>query len=163
MVLALLIPIIGLGACIHEPPPPVEVECPNTDEEFADIGDDYLYDSEEAALLQLEALAEEPVFRCRAAFYLFFLDRKKRDHWAQILEEPLCMETAGLERAIVMQHKKTASYFSQCRKDRKWLRHQLKRCRSKLTDLKKENEKLNFEIKKLEEIHRETERLRLEK
>ncbi len=143
--------------------PQVIIECPeDKDVVFEEIGELYVTDDEEMALSRLKTALNDPEIRCRAAFYLFFLDAKGQDRWIEILNSPDCSEGADLERVIVTDSIKSQSKSRRCKRDRKWLRLQLKKCKAEKEKLKKENEQLNFEIKKLEEIRRETERLRLE-
>ncbi len=139
------------------------VECPEDKNEiFEDIGELYVTDDEELAIARLKTALNDPGTRCRAAFYLFFLAEKERDKWVEILNSPECSEGADLERVIITDRIKFQSKFRRCKRDRKWLRLQLKKCKAEKEQIKRENEQLNFEIKKLEEIRRETERLRLE-
>ncbi len=100
--------------------------------------------------------------RCQAAFYLVFLDGDKKEY-RDILEEQSCQSRYFYNQKILKAYEKEKERYIRCRHVANLLRKQKKQCLLEKDRLNKEKEQFSFELKKLEQIRRETERLRLKK
>ncbi len=115
--------------------------------------------------LAIEALKEEMANgteRCTAAFYLYFMDEAS-SNYLKILENPICKTEYPLNDTIVQKYLTINARLEKCTKDRRLLRKKINSLSAKLKNAEKEKQRLRFELKKLEQIRRETEKLRLKK
>ncbi len=115
--------------------------------------------------LAVEALKEEMANgtdRCAAAFYLFFLDPAGNEY-LDTLTRPVCAGKYPLNNEIIQRYLALGSKLEKCTKDRRLLRKKISAMSAKLKKVETEKKKLGFELKKLEQIRRETENLRLHK
>ncbi len=99
---------------------------------------------------------------CTAAFYLFFLDPSS-DEYLDRLTTAFCSETYPLNHRVVQRFLSYQRKLEKCIRDRWTLRRRLKALSIKLKKAETQRKKLGFELKKLEQIRRETEKLRLNK
>ncbi len=123
----------------------------------------YLLEGDED--LAIEALKEEMANgtqRCIAAFYLYFLDSSK-DEYLEVLNGPNCKTEHPLNDNIVQKYLASIRKLKKCTSDRRILKRKINTLSAKLSNEEKERKRLNFELKKLEQIRRETEKLRLKK
>jgi hypothetical protein len=123
----------------------------------------YLLEGDED--LAVEALKEEAsngTDTCTAAFYLFFLDPAGNEY-LDTLTRPVCAARHPLNNMIVQKFLAFGRKQEKCTKDRRLLRKKISALAAKLKKVEAERNKLGFELKKLEQIRQETEKLRLNK
>ena len=124
---------------------------------------EYLLDGDQD--LAVETLKEEMadgIQKCSAAFYLFFLD-SAREHYIELLNDPVCRSRFPLNDKIIQKYLSTAQKVEKYGKECRLLRKKTKSLSARLKNAEEEKERLRFELKKLEQIRRETEKLRLKK
>ena len=100
--------------------------------------------------------------RCTAAFYLFFLDPSSSDY-LEVLNTPACITRYPLNGSVIQRYLALTREMEKCTKKRRVIRKKISVLSAQLKNEKKEKERLRFELKKLEQIRRETENLRLKK
>ncbi len=116
----------------------------------------------ETAIKILKNTLKSNGHRCQAAFYLLFLDGDKKEYRG-ILEEQSCKSRYFYNQKILQAYIKEKERYKKCRQALRTLRRQKKKCIAEKVRLQKEKDQVSFELKKLEQIRRETERLRLKK
>ena len=116
----------------------------------------------EDAVATLKAALNADGHRCQAAFYLVFLDGDKKQY-RSILDEQSCQSRYFYNQRILKAYDREKERYKKCRHIATILKRQRKKCTLEKEQIKKEKEKISFELKKLEQIRRETERLRLKK
>ncbi|WP_456434443.1 hypothetical protein [Thermosulfuriphilus sp.] len=109
----------------------------------------------------LEDLLNKEDYRCRAAFYLFVLKGKNRDRYLDILRSTSCRQRLPAENILLDRYLRLQKEAQSCHQS-------LKNSQKANSSLKKRNialeeriKQLRFELEKLEEIRRDTERRRL--
>ena len=107
----------------------------------------------------LNILLRDPDLRCDAALYLFALDNNNREI-INILSSEECEEKLPIETKLIKKILKLKRDLSYKAKKAKQNRKHATELENELVLLEQENARLKFELKKLEEIHRETERWR---
>ena len=110
----------------------------------------------------LQNAIKEERDRCQAAFFLIFLDKDKQ-LYRDILKEQSCQARYPLFLKVLKVYDKQRGRYKKCRREAYIIKKQKKQCLSQKEKLKKERDKISFELKKLEQIRKETERLRLKK
>lgn len=124
---------------------------------------EYMLDGDQD--LAIETLKEEMAYgmqKCTAAFYLFFLDHAREDY-IEILNDPVCRSKYPLNDKIIQKYLSTSQKLEKYENRYRMLKKKTKNLSKLLKNSQKEKERLLFELKKLEQIRRETERLRLKK
>jgi len=100
--------------------------------------------------------------KCQAAFYLLFLD-SDRSEYRSILEEQTCKSRYLYNQKILEAYTKEKERYKKCKQTIRTLKRQKRQCLAEKEKLRKERNRVSFELKKLEQIRKETERLRLKK
>ncbi len=168
-----LISITGSGCLIENrvpipqsqptPPPPkkvfVEYNSCNETRGLAEIDllvkDRKLQEAQE----KLKALLQEPDSRCGAALYLFALDKNNKNIM-KILRSKECVGKQPVQSRLVDKILKLKQELVRKSADIKKKKDYAAELEDELVLLEQENARLRFELQKLEEIRRETERWR---
>ncbi len=113
------------------------------------------------AISNLKSLLDNPDYACRAAFYLFAFDGAK-DQYIRIIRSETCKQkTPGeaklLERLLAAEEK-----LLELKSGYKKQQSKVSALHKETQNLEKELSRLRFELQKMEEIRRETEKWRVQ-
>ncbi len=158
----ILIVMLVLSGCILSPPRalPPQQEPPALQQAMKQ----FKLGNKAMAIGQLRHLLKSPVCRCRSAFYLYSLDGFK-NKYLRIMRSKECSKELIPELRLIDKlggTKKTGrTAGGSCAARLKLREARIKKLKKDLAILKAENSRLKFELNKMEEIRRETEKLRL--
>jgi hypothetical protein len=122
-------------------------------------------DQVDEAVSNLKLLLKEHGYACRAAFYLFAFDGAK-DEYIGIMRSEACKhempgEAKLLEKFLLIE-KKFLQLKSEYNTEYNKQQSSVKNLREETQNLEKEISRLRFELQKMEEIRRETEKWRVQ-
>jgi len=172
--IALFLILIGCIGCLSEnripvpqsqpvPPPPKKVFVEyNACSEIKGLGEvDSLVRNRniKEALQKLKVLLQDPDTKCEAALYLFALDKYNKNI-IKILHSQECMDEQPVQSRLFYKILKLKQELARKNTDIKKKHDYATELEDELVLLEQENARLRFELQKLEEIRRETERWR---
>ncbi len=121
---------------------------------------------ENRSIRSLEHLLKDPDYRCRSAFYLYSIDGFK-SKYLKIMRSEKCSKQLMPELRLINElaapsgSDKSKNLYHSCKKSLKSKEAQINKLKKELDEMETENSRLRFELNKIEEIRRETEKLRL--
>lgn len=159
--------ILALSGCMFVAPPPHGAMQKGPDPLVEALSP--LKDGDKAAAVSnLKGLLEERRYRCKAAFYLFALDERGEKGYLEIMRSGACRGELVPELSLITRltgnkgtNDRYRRRFQACSKELNSCNARIKELRKELKGLEAENSRLLFELQKMEEIRRETEKWRL--
>ena len=113
------------------------------------------------AISNLKPLLNDPDYTCRAAFYLFAFDGAK-DEYISIIRSETCEYKTSGEARLVKKLLTTEEKLLQLKSEYNKQQSSVSVLRKETQNLEKELSRLRFELQKMEEIRRETEKWRMQ-
>nr|HDN00703.1 hypothetical protein [Deltaproteobacteria bacterium] len=113
------------------------------------------------AVADLKPLLHNPDYECRAAFYLFVFDGAK-DSYIDIIRSEACAHKTPGEAKLVEKFLTTKERLLQLESKYNKKETSLNALQKETEDMEKELSRLRFELQKMEEIRRETEKWRIQ-
>ena len=113
------------------------------------------------AVAGLKPLLNDPGYACKAAFYLFAFDGAK-DEYIKIMRSETCKHEMPGEAKLLEKFLSTEKEFLQLKSDYNKQQSSVNYLWEETQNLEKELSRLRFELEKMEEIRRETEKWRVQ-
>ncbi|MBW1720030.1 MAG: hypothetical protein JRJ43_10815 [Deltaproteobacteria bacterium] len=113
------------------------------------------------AISNLKSLLNDPDYSCRAAFYLFAFDGAQ-DEYIRIIRSETCEYKTPGEAKLVEKLLTTEKKLLQLKSEYNKQQSSVSALRKETENLEKELSRLRFELQKMEEIRRETEKWRIQ-
>jgi hypothetical protein len=112
------------------------------------------------AISQLRPLLEKSPYQCQAAFYLFTLDAGRREY-RDVLLTDFCKDNSPAHARLVEQLVDFQEELKKCGASLRKQKSRAEAAEKQCAVLDEEISRLRFEMEKLEEIRKETEKWRL--
>ncbi len=162
----IILTIFALSGCMFLTPPSLKPGASQPDPLVRALAP--LEKGDEAkAVGELKKLLDDEALQCRAAFYLYALDGSKKEYIA-VIQSKECEDELMPELRLInrLNHRPNRDkYYKKqlqtCQKELKSKDTLIEKLQKELEELEAENSRLLFELKKMEEIRRETEKWRL--